>query len=213
MQTILEPHIRRRLLTVIVRRMIIQQVNTSFTLGSLLFRLISSAKGVVIKPRNHPKTTSAILVTGKRYHDLGSRNTQSKVRMMYRLPLRARTMIRGLFLLLFSASLLACGDSTEPTPTATGAWTGSASGVTLTVTISESASGTLSGSGNFTGPFGSAAVNITGTHAHPSISFTMTSTGFTDVNFSGSFTGDNTIQGSLNGSGFNSFALTLLRST
>lgn len=130
--------------------------------------------------------------------------------------LRPRGMIAMLLPALLSVSLMACGgDSTEPapTPTATGTWIGSATGVTLTATITESASGSLSGSGNFNGPEGAVAVTITGTHTHPSISFTMTSTGFTDVNYAGSFTGNNTIQGTLNGSGFVNFALTLLRST
>lgn len=115
-------------------------------------------------------------------------------------------------------TLAACGDddpsgpSTPAIPTATGQWTGTASGISFSFTLSEASNGSITGSGSASAPTGSIAMTVrSGTHAHPNISLTLGGEGFEDANFQGAFAGDNTITGSINGSGFNNFALTLQR--
>lgn len=123
-----------------------------------------------------------------------------------------RTLTAGVLALMLAAT--ACGDDepTEPaTPTVNGTWTGTAGDFSFSLTLSETDAGAISGSGTATADGDPISVTITGTHAHPDVSLTMTSTGFADLNFTGEFSGDDSIHGSLNGSGFNNFALTLER--
>lgn len=106
----------------------------------------------------------------------------------------------------------ACGDSgtgSEPRKfSTTGRWTGTASQTTVTVTLNEN-SGNITGSGNVTGGGESLAVNVTGTNAANAISMTLTAAGFQPVNFTGNITSATSMNGTLNGSGFENFALTL----
>ncbi len=97
----------------------------------------------------------------------------------------------------------ACGDSgSEPrTPSMTGTWVGDLQGAAVTVTLTERDQ-QVNGAGNIA--FGTDRVAITagGTHVHPAVSLTIKSSGFQDINYQGTFTNDNTVSGSLSGSGF-----------
>ncbi len=104
---------------------------------------------------------------------------------------------------------MACSDSGPSGPETTrvtGTWTGSATGLTFTFTLSESASGSITGSGSV----GSAAATVfSGTHAGSTVSFTFGASGFEDANFTGELSNSTTMTGAVNGSGFSNFALTL----
>lgn len=124
--------------------------------------------------------------------------------------------MRKLFavLSLVLLSLAGCGDDgpSEPEiPSLTGAWSGSASGYTFNLTMTESAGGILDGNGSINGPGFAAAMEVSGRHAHPSVSLTIVPAGFEPLNFQGTMADDRTINGTLNGSGFNNFALTMRR--
>jgi hypothetical protein len=109
----------------------------------------------------------------------------------------------------------ACGDSGDGPTTprrfnTTGRWTGAASGATITVTLNES-SGNITGSGSLSGSGESLALNVTGNNAVNAVSLTMTAPGFEPVNFTGNITSATVMGGSLNGSGFNNFAMTFTK--
>ena len=106
-----------------------------------------------------------------------------------------------------------CGDSMGPPPSFTGTWAGTtaAGGTAFTVTMTTTESnGQISGSGVFTvGSTGGVAFTVTGTHSDPQVSITIVSTGVQDANFSGRFTSERSVDGTLNGSGFVNVPLTL----
>lgn len=117
--------------------------------------------------------------------------------------------------ILITALTLACSDSLGPESVVNGTWTGSGSDgsatFTSTVTLNES-KGTISGSGNLTGPGGAVAITVTGTHTGASVSLTLAITGFQPANFTGTVAADGLrMNGTLNGSGFQNFVLTLTR--
>ncbi|HWP36031.1 MAG TPA: hypothetical protein VNL18_00615 [Gemmatimonadales bacterium] len=116
-------------------------------------------------------------------------------------------------LLPLTFALAGCGDSSsEPrTPSASGTWTGAVGSATFTLTLAEQRGGTITGAGSARATGGAVSLTVTGTHVHPSISLTLRSTGFEDLNYTGQFINDNTISGSLNGSGFTGETLTLVR--
>lgn len=107
-----------------------------------------------------------------------------------------------------------CGDD-EPSgprvPNLSGAWSGSAGGFTFAITLTESEGGILEGNGSASGPGFADAIEVSGRHAHPSVSLTVLPSQFDPMNFQGTLSDDRTINGTLNGSGFNNFALTLRR--
>lgn len=118
-----------------------------------------------------------------------------------------------LVLALVSVGAFGCSDDggTQPTRfSATGTWIGTASGITLNVTLNDN-NGTVNGSGSISSSGGSLALTVTGTRAGNVVSLTARATGFQDVNYSGTFVTQRQINGTLNGSGFNNFALTLNR--
>ncbi|HEX6589240.1 MAG TPA: hypothetical protein VF039_09465 [Longimicrobiales bacterium] len=106
--------------------------------------------------------------------------------------------------LLVVFALAACGDdSSEPRiPEFDGRWEGDIQGVNFTVIATENDDGDINGTGTFSGPGGSLALSIDGVHSHPDVSFTASAAGYEDMNFSGEFDGDDTVEGRLNGSGF-----------
>ncbi len=52
---------------------------------------------------------------------------------------------------------------------------------------------------------------MTGGNVHPSVALTMSASGYEDLKFGGKFTDKNTVVGTLYGSGFSDFAITLAR--
>lgn len=123
-----------------------------------------------------------------------------------------RYLLLGLTLLLAG-----CGGgdgSTEPDePEVEGQWNGpintSVGSGSLALTLTES-DGTVSGTGTLSVTGDALALTVTGTYAPPNVSLQMTSPGFEPLNLSGDVTEDE-IDGTLNGSGFVSIAVTLTR--
>jgi hypothetical protein len=117
---------------------------------------------------------------------------------------------------LATALTLACSDSFGPQSALNGTWTGSASdgsatSISATLTLIES-KGTISGSGNLSGTGGAAAITVTGTHTGANVSLTLSIAGFQPANFTGAVeVGGLRMNGTLNGSGFQNFVLTLTR--
>ena len=102
-------------------------------------------------------------------------------------------------------------------PTTSGRWSGSAQGTllglfTLNLKLSESEAGEIIGNGNIVNAV-NVAIVVTGTRAHPNVSMNLdlSSGGFAPINYSGQLVDDNTITGTLNGSGFTNFAMTIRR--
>lgn len=118
--------------------------------------------------------------------------------------------MRKLFAILGLAVLAACGGDDGPTepviPVVTGQWTAAVDNETLSMTVTSTGQ-TFSGSGSW----GSDAIGVTGTHAHPNVSMIFTFSQYQPINFQGTFSDDNTISGALNGSGFNNYAATFRR--
>jgi PKD repeat protein len=111
----------------------------------------------------------------------------------------------------------ATGNATQEivvVPSMSGTWQGTfdldGSQVTTNMILTESG-GSVSGSGAFQTSGGSLAFTVTGTHPHPTVALTLMASGFEDTNYSGTFTGNNTVAGALNGSGFNDEPLTINR--
>jgi hypothetical protein len=97
-------------------------------------------------------------------------------------------------------------------PLATGQWTGSSLGLTLSLTLTET-SGQISGTATLASSSQTVALTVTGLHAHPSVSLTLSAAGFEPTNYTGTFSGNDAINGSLSGSGFVNFALNLTRTS
>lgn len=96
------------------------------------------------------------------------------------------------------------GDSTGPNERANlnGQWTGvvtiGESSATMSLTLTHNRdTNAIQGAGTF----GSFAVSASGTFARPTVTLTLTSTGYEDMNFTGTHD-DGVITGRLNGSGF-----------
>lgn len=108
---------------------------------------------------------------------------------------------------------VACGDGGPSGGDVEGAWSG---GITeggsqlgtLTMTLTEN-QGTISGNGSIAGG-ASFALTVSGTFSKPSASMTLTSPGLNPFNFTATV-GDNTMDGTLNGSGFLNSAVHLTR--
>ena len=115
-----------------------------------------------------------------------------------------KKLLFTLFLIMFTA----CASN----PTMSGSWLGAESGLTLKLTLHEDSDGNITGSGTMIGNNGeSIACDVTGTNAYPNVTLTLSSTGYYDVNFTGKFVDDDTVDGELNGSGFTNFNITLVR--
>lgn len=145
----------------------------------------------------------------------GGRNTETKDVGPRTDPLVFFTdggmMRRCIAALVLAVTLAACGDDGGPSiPSASGTWSGGVGSATLTLTLTED-DGAVTGAGSLAGPGGSIALTAQGTHAHPSMSLTLTSQGFEDLNFQGEFVDDDSVDGRLNGSGYQNDAITLRR--
>lgn len=125
---------------------------------------------------------------------------------------RYRRPLRWLLLLLI-LTLPACDSGAEDEdPSLNGSWQGTTtiSGLTVGMAMQlNEASGAVTGNGTVSAP-DPVAVTITGTYTYPNVSLTLRSTSFADLSFAGTVSGDGkAISGSLNGSGFNNFGLTI----
>lgn len=109
------------------------------------------------------------------------------------------------------AMLLGCGgdDSSGPDERVNlnGQWIGvvtvNQASTTITLTLSHNRqNNTIQGAGTFTVPGVEAiALTVSGTYVRPNVTFTMSASGYEDMNFTGTYV-DGTITGQLNGSGF-----------
>jgi hypothetical protein len=111
----------------------------------------------------------------------------------------------------------ACGGDAGPNepavPDVEGQWNGSintnvGSG-SLALTLNEAA-GNITGTGTLVTSGDALALTVTGNYAPPNVSLQMTSPGFEPMNLSGTVN-EEAINGTLNGSGFVSIAVTLHR--
>lgn len=127
----------------------------------------------------------------------------------------------SLFLLLLALPLVAACDSADPAPpppppppSLGGSWAGSTTIQGLVFSLSAQLvenNGVVNGNGTLTyqNPL---AVTITGTYNFPSVSMTIRASGFEDLNYSATLGADGrTLSGTMSGSGFDNFGLTLTR--
>jgi hypothetical protein len=126
-----------------------------------------------------------------------------------------RALILPLVLLL--AGFLTACDSSDPdpvqnNPALSGQWRGTATvqGSTLTVNLQiVENNGVVNGNGTIT-LANPVAVSATGTYNFPSVALTIRSSGLEDLNFTGTLGADGrSLSGSMSGSGFDNFAITL----
>lgn len=108
-------------------------------------------------------------------------------------------------------ALLAAGCIFGRDPTIDGRWSGSSAGTNYSMTVTERDK-TVTGSATISAPSGSIALTVTGSHAHPAVSLTLSATGYESFNFTGNFETEDLITGRLNGSGFVNEQISLLRS-
>ncbi len=99
-----------------------------------------------------------------------------------------------------------------------GDWSGATStsngSIGFNMTLAEDSTEHISGSGLATGlngSGGSLTYSVSGVRSGSSVSLELNATGLTSPAYTGRLTDDNTIEGQLNGSGFNGVALTLRR--
>ena len=123
-----------------------------------------------------------------------------------------KRLLASLLVMLCAFSVSACGDNGDPRgPELDGAWSGFAQGFTVSLTLSSNGPGVITGSGTLSA--GGAVISLTvrnGIHSHPNVSLTLGGEGYEDLNYSATFSEDALI-GTLNGSGFSNFGLTLTR--
>jgi hypothetical protein len=111
------------------------------------------------------------------------------------------------------AAVLACSgnETVQPTPgPLDGDWSGVSNGLTAAFRFDQ-VDDKLHGTGALTTATVSIPVNIRGTYVDPDVSFAITASGFQNLTFTGSLTDPDTIDGHLDGSGFNAFLITLHR--
>jgi hypothetical protein len=122
-----------------------------------------------------------------------------------------------LALVVSVAGLSGCDSSDPnggPSPMLTGSWNGTSTVQGLSFNVSLQLvenNGAVNGNGTITLQ-NTVAVSATGTYNFPAVSMTIRSSGFEDLNFSGTLSADgNSISGTMMGSGFDNFGLTLRR--
>jgi len=123
----------------------------------------------------------------------------------------------GIMLLTAAAlTLAACGDSPSepappPKPNVSGVWQGTLGTGTMRLTLNhDTLSNNLSGSGNITGQGVAIALSANGNFADNTVSLTLSSQGYEPMNFTGKHASA-TITGTVNGSGFDDAAVTMVK--
>lgn len=71
--------------------------------------------------------------------------------------------------------------------------------------------GQVTGNGTFTDASGADAITVTGTFVPPNAALTFAFVGFNPISFTATQTNDHQLTGTLNGSGYVNFAVTLYR--
>lgn len=119
--------------------------------------------------------------------------------------------MRRFLAVALTALLAACGgDSGEPRLSLTGTWAGSLEASTMRLTLTQSGTD-VTGNGTVTAGTTSIPLTAVGTVSDgSSFALTVSSSGFSPLNFSGTF-GKTTMTGTVNGSGFTNAAVTLSR--
>ncbi len=126
--------------------------------------------------------------------------------------------MRKLFLLLVVMLPLlvvaGCEEGpTEPTVSTTGTWTGTAqlggAPVSINLILAEF-SRNIAGPATVTSAAGTVSADVTGRNNYPDVTMRLRQGTF-DVTYQASFTGGNTLEGTLTGSGFSNTQLTLQR--
>jgi hypothetical protein len=129
--------------------------------------------------------------------------------------------------LLVALTLSACGDTTEvepPPPEISGSWAGIASAGfnnfwDLTLSLTEEASGRITGTARLEPVVpqqGLSAYDFQvrwGAYGYPAVLVALATPDRVDVNFSGEVVHHDSIDGLMNGSGFNNVPVTLIRQT
>lgn len=120
--------------------------------------------------------------------------------------------MRKSLVLVLSLLAASCGETATEVQVATmsGRWVGTTAGVTADVTLAETNT-QITGSGSLTTPIGNVPVTVTGTNNHPNVSLTLRSTGRPDGNFTGTFTDDNSVTGTITVPGLGSANIVLRR--
>jgi hypothetical protein len=122
--------------------------------------------------------------------------------------------MRRLVTLAVLIGLASCGSDKATGPSVpgdvNGVWTGVSAGTTVNLTLATQGTN-VTGSGQISQGTTSVALTITsGTYVAPNLSLTVSAQGFQAVNLAG-VRSNNTITGTLNGSGFSNQALTLTK--
>jgi hypothetical protein len=128
---------------------------------------------------------------------------------------REESFVRAFVLLLpflLAAALSACDRPTRVEPfTVSGPWVGTARSITFNLTLREDGDGQIRGSGNTTLQGQGTSLEVTGTHAPPSVSLLISNPQFAPFNFRGGFASPDTLHGELHGSGFDSDRVVFIR--
>jgi hypothetical protein len=111
---------------------------------------------------------------------------------------------------------LACsgndGTGVNNSPTAlTGQWHGTNAGVVMDLDVTENMAGQVQGTGQLSGFASGIVVAASGSHSGTGFTVTLSHTGYQSATYSGAELADALLAGSLNGSGFVNFAITLYR--
>ncbi len=121
-------------------------------------------------------------------------------------------MKRAIFMLMVPLLLGACGSTgPDDSHSLTGEWQSVGFGteevqMTLSVTNRE-----VTGHGSISSDFSTVAMSVEGTYVPPSVSLNFVLERFDNINFLGSFEDDDTLTGTLRGSGFNAEPITFER--
>jgi hypothetical protein len=119
--------------------------------------------------------------------------------------------MRRLLGIVLIAALAACGgDPSEPKLTLSGTWAGLLEASTIRLTLSQAGTD-VTGAGTVVAGTTSIPLMAVGTVSKgSSFALTVSSPGFSPLNFSGTF-GKTTMTGTINGSGFTNAAVTLTK--